>query len=205
MPLPPRAPERKLNPELERLVYQLKVVRQEAEGLVVGMTSEQLNWRPEPNRWSVLECFGHLNATNRKMVERIEEGVRYGRQASLLSEGPFSYGFLARFFHRMMEPPVKRRFKAPAAFQSVPGQAWDRIEADWKTAHDRLDDLLLQSNGLDLVRIKTKSPASNWISYPLGIAFWIQSAHDRRHLWQARQIINDARFPKAAKPQAQPA
>ena len=196
MPLPPRAPDKKINPEVERLVYQLKVIRQEADGLLVGLGAEQLDWRPEAGRWSVAECFAHLNATNRKMAEGIEESIRRGRQANMVSEGPFSYGFIGRMFHRMTEPPVKRRFKAPAAFAAKAGQSWAQIQADWKTTHDRLDDLLQQANGLDLARIKTVSPASSWIRYPLGIAFWIHAAHDKRHLWQARQVINDARFPK---------
>jgi len=198
MPLPPRAPDKKINPEIERLVYQLKVIRQEAEGLVVGLGPEQLDWVPEPGRWSVAQCFAHLNATNRKMADRIEESIRRGRTANMVSEGPFSYGFLARMFHRMMEPPVKRRFKTSAAFTAKPGESWAQIQADWKTTHDRLDDLLQQANGLDLARVKTTSPASSWIRYPLGIGFWIHAAHDKRHLWQARQLINDARFPKAA-------
>lgn len=205
MPLPPRAPDRKINSEVERLMYQFKVIRQEAEGLVIGMSAEQLAWTPAAGRWSVAQCYGHLNATNRKMIANIEESVRYGRQANLSSDGPFSYGFLSRMFHRMMEPPVKRKFKAPAAFQAAPGEPWERIQAEWKTAHEKLDELLLQANGLDLARIKTKSPAAGWLKYPLGIAFWIQAAHDKRHLWQARQVVNDARFPKAEKPMQQPA
>jgi hypothetical protein len=202
MPLPPRAPDQKLNPELERLLYQVKVIRQEAEGLVVGMTAEQLNWSPAPGSWSVLQCLAHLNATNRKMIAALEQSVRAGRQANLTSEGPFSYGFLARLFHRMMEPPVKRKFKAPPVFVPTGSESWEKIQAEWNATHDKVDELLHQSNGLDLVRIKTTSPASSWIKYPLGIAFWIHTSHDRRHLWQARNVINDARYPKAAMPAA---
>jgi DinB superfamily len=196
MPLPSRAPEKKLNPEVERLVYQLKVIRQEAEGLVVGMSGPQLDWTPEPGRWSVAQCFAHLNETNRKMADGMEASIQHGRQSNMTGEGPFVYGFVSRLFLRMIEPPVKRRFKAPAAFSAAPGQPWERIQAAWVATHDRLDDLLQQANGLDLARIKAQSPASNWLKYPLGMAFWIQTAHDRRHLWQARQIINDPRFPR---------
>lgn len=198
MPIPPRAPDRKLNPEVERLAYQFTVVRQEAEGLVLGLTDAQLRWKPEPGRWSVAECFSHLNRINAKMLAAIEVSIRAGRQAGQLSEGPFTYGFLSRWFHRVMEPPVKRRFKAPGQFGPEGSIDWAKSQAEWAAAHERLSALLLEANGLDLAAIKTQSPASSWIKYPLGIAFWIQSAHDRRHLWQARQVINDVRFPKAA-------
>ncbi len=205
MPLPPRPPDKKINPEIERLLFQAKMIRQEAEGLVVGMTSEQLNWSPGREQWSLSQCLAHLNATNRKMIEAIDESIRRGRQANMVSDGPFAYGFLSRMFHRMMEPPVKRKFKAPAAFVAAPGGNWEQIQADWKATHERVEELIQQANGLDLVRIKTTSPASRWIKYPLGIAFWIQAAHDKRHLWQARRVANDAAFPKAPKTVQQPA
>ncbi len=139
------------------------------------------------------------------MADTIEAAIKQGRQANMVSDGPFVYGFLSRMFHRLMEPPVKRKFKAPPAFAPGTGLTWPQIEAEWKATHDRLDSLLQQANGLDLVRIKTQSPASSWIRYPIGIAFWIQSAHDRRHLWQAREVINNARFPKKAAAERQPA
>ena len=205
MPLPPRPPDKKINPEIERLLFQAKMIRQEAEGLVVGMTSEQLNWSPGREQWSLSQCLAHLNATNRKMIEAIDESIRRGRQANIVSDGPFAYGFLSRMFHRMMEPPVKRKFRAPAAFVAAPGGNWEQIQADWKATHERVEALIQQANGLDLVRIKTTSPASRWIKYPLGIAFWIQAAHDKRHLWQARRVANDAAFPKAPKTVQQPA
>ena len=199
MPLPRRAPDQKLNPELERLAYQMKVVRQDAEGLIIGLTEEQVKWRPGADRWSVAECYEHLNQTNRKMAEALETSIRAGRQANQLSEGPFTYGFLSRYFLRIMEPPVKSRFKAPGAFvPQANGKQWATILDDWRTTHDRLNGLVLEAQGLDLARIKTTSPASSWIRYPLGIGFWIQAAHDRRHIWQAREVINSAGFPKAA-------
>lgn len=198
MPLPRRMPEAKLNPELERLAYQMKVIRQEAEGLVNGLSPEQLNWRPSPDRWSVALCYEHLNQTNRKMAEALDLAVKRGRQLNQLSEGPFSYGFLARYFLRIMEPPVKRRFKAPAKFVPNPDRSWTQIMEDWHATHDRIASLLMDANGLDLAAVKTTSPASSWIRYPLGIGFWIHAAHDRRHLWQAREIINSAGFPKPA-------
>lgn len=197
MPLPRRAPDAKLNSELERLSYQMKVIRQDAEGLVVGLTEEQLNWRPAPDKWSVAHCYEHLNQTNAKMAQALETSIRAGRQANQLSDGPFTYGFLSRYFLRIMEPPVKRRFAAPAAFIPANGKPWSKIMEDWRATHDRINALVADANGLDLARIKTTSPASSWIRYPLGIGFWIQAAHDRRHIWQAREVINNAGFPKA--------
>jgi hypothetical protein len=33
-----------------------------------------------------------------------------------------------------------------------------------------------------------RSPVASWLHYSLGIGFQIFLAHERRHLWQARQV-----------------
>jgi hypothetical protein len=198
MPLPPRIGGPQLNPEIERLVYQNKVIRQEAEGLLYGLTDGQLNWAPSPGQWSMGQCVDHLNTTNRIFTEAMEAVIKDSRQKGVLGDGPYSYGFLSRWFLQTLQPPVKRRFKAPARFQPVPRKTMAELQAEWDRTHDKFNQLLHDASGLDIGRIRITSPAASWIRYPLGIGFWIMTAHDRRHLWQARQVRNDSRFPAAS-------
>ena len=195
MPLPRRSHDRSLNPELERLIYQEKVILQEAEGLYWGLTDNQLNWTPEPGQWSVAQCLDHTNITNDKLSEKIDIAIKSARASGMLSEGPFTYGFVARWFLRLLLPPVKRRFKAPKGAQPGVRRAAADVVPKWEKTHHRLTDQLKDSDGIDLARTKVSSPFNNLLKYPLGMAFWIQTAHDRRHLWQARQIRNHPNFP----------
>jgi hypothetical protein len=50
-------------------------------------------------------------------------------------------------------------------------------------------DRLRQANGIDLARARVRSPAPYWVPIPLGSGFAFAAAHERRHLWQAREII----------------
>lgn len=197
MPLPPRVYDRTLNSEIERLLYQVKVIRMEAEGLVWGLNDERFNWTPEAGRWSMAQCFDHLNITNRLMITQLEDAMQRGRAAGKLSDGPYTYGFVGRWFLRMMQPPVKRRFKAPKPFQPALRKKLEEVLPEWGRTHDRVAELIREANGLDLERIKVVSPATKLLKYNLGIAFWVQTTHDRRHLWQAREVRNQQRFPQA--------
>jgi hypothetical protein len=47
--------------------------------------------------------------------------------------------------------------------------------------------------------VKARSPVSKRIRFSLGAAFAAISAHQRRHLWQARQLRNDPAFPAVAR------
>ena len=195
MPLPRREYDRTINAEIERLVYQVKVIRQEADGLLWGLNDDQLNWSPGGGRWSMAQCFDHLNVSNQLFIKELEKAIRDGRAAGRLSQGPFAYGFLSRWFYRKMQPPVKARFRAPKSMEPAPRRTLAEVTAQWEATHNRLDDLINDANGLDLVAIKVTSPAASYIRYSLGMGFWIQTAHDRRHLWQARQVRNDTGFP----------
>lgn len=195
MPLPRREYDRTINAEIERLVYQVNVIRQEADGLLWGLSDDQLNWPPGAGRWSMAQCIDHLNVSNQLAIKGLEKAVRDGRAAGLLSQGPFAYGFLSRWFHRKLLPPVKSRFRAPKNMEPASHRTLAEISAQWKITHDRLEDLIHDANGLDLAAIKVTSPAASFIRYSLGMAFWIQTAHDRRHLWQARQVRNRPDFP----------
>jgi hypothetical protein len=195
MPLPPRISDRTLNPEIERLLYQVNVIQQDADGLLWGLSEEQLHWTPRPDQWSVGQCFDHLNVSNTRFLMNFERAIQQSRQAGLLYDGPYRYGFLSRWFFRQMEPPVKRRFKAPAHFQPGERKTLEQLKSEWDRTHSRLHEILRSASGLDLARAKVVSPAASWVKYSVGIGFWIQTAHDRRHLWQARQVRNMAGFP----------
>lgn len=201
--LPSRQPDNIKNAEIDRLLYQVHVIKLDAKGLAEGLTREQLNWRPEPGRWSVAQCLDHLNAINRASAELLDRAVAEGRQKGLLKDGPYAYGFLSRWFLQTLEPPVKRRFRAPAKFRPGADRSLDDVLPPFLALHERVETLLRQADGLDLARIKVPSPVTSLFRYSLGMAFWLLTAHDRRHLWQARQVLQDRRFPNA--PRREPA
>jgi hypothetical protein len=61
--------------------------------------------------------------------------------------------------------------------------------------HAGLIDRVRRSSGLDLGRIKFRSPLIPLLRLSLGTWFQFLLAHERRHLWQARQVRQELRFP----------
>jgi hypothetical protein len=195
MPLPVRAESKPLNPEIERILYQVQVLVEEAEGLVDGVNEDAFNWQPEPGRWSIGQNFQHLIVTGNLMLDEIEAATAKGRQEGKLSDGPFAYGFLGRWFHRLMLPPVKNRFKAPKKFDPQQRLDMAKVLEAWTSLHARARKAAENASGVDLAALKVSSPAASFIKYQLGIAFWIMTGHEKRHLWQARNVRNAPGFP----------
>ena len=194
--LPAREYDRTMNSEIERLLYQNHINTIDAEGLVGDLNEEQLLWRPAPNQWSVGECLEHLNITHRQWLPLMEDASREGRDRGTLHPGPYSYGFLSRLFLRLVQPPPRLKVKAPAPFQPPAHLDKDRVIEDFKTLHARAEQVIRDSNGIDLAKVRVQSAFSRHIRYPLGMGFWILAAHDRRHILQARNVRRANGFPE---------
>lgn len=146
--------------------------------------------------WSIAQCIDHLNTTARLYLPQLDEGIANAIRQGLYGEGPYKYGWFARMAVTMMEPPPRMRVKAPAAFQPPPGRTRREIMAAFRAYQVQYVDRLRQANGLDLARARVRSPAASWIFFPLGTGFAMMTAHERRHLWQARNVLESPGFPR---------
>lgn len=182
-----------MNAELSSDLEQLETVKSEAQALMSGLTAEQFNWRPGPKRWSTGECFDHLNAI-RKVLPAIDHTIAEAERRALRSPGPFRYGWFSRWMVRSMEPPPKykmRTFKLllPASTPLAP----DDVLREFLALRAQLAERIRRADGLDLKRAIVVSPVSRFFRLPLGAYFAFLLAHERRHLWQVRQVLEAGR------------
>lgn len=187
-----------MTPELQRYAEQFRAIREEADQLVAPLTREQFNWRPGPDRWSIGECLTHLIVTAKRAGALMDEQIRRGKADGISGSGEYSYGWFSRWFEGQLEPPPKRRFKSPAPFLPALGSTLDpaTILGEFHQVGDHWLEQLRHADGLDLKRIKVRSAASPLFRFPLGAQFRINLAHERRHLWQARQVLAAPSFPR---------
>lgn len=185
-----------LSPELAALQSQFAAVKTEASDLVKGLAESQFNWRPEPHRWSMAECLLHLNMIGDRYVHAIEKALEAAGTEERNAQGPFGYGWFGKWILNSTEPPPKRTSKAPRSFTPPYGQPLTAVMPTFFHLQDQLGRQVEQSAGLNLVRVKVPAPGLGPLRFNLHLTFaWI-AAHERRHLWQARQVRNHAAFPQ---------
>ena len=183
-----------LTAEIDDFRRQFEHLTDQADALVRPLTDAQFTWQPSENGWSIAQCVDHLNVSARLYLPLLDEGIASAIRQGLYGEGPFTYWWLARLFVRMLEPPPLFRTKAPAAFQPPPARTRQEITAAFRAYQVQYIDRLRQANGLDLARARVSSPAARWIRMPLGSGFAMTIAHERRHLQQARRVIEQCRL-----------
>ena len=186
-----------LAPELDAFRQAFEQIADEGDAIAGALTDGQFNWQPRPGAWSVAQCIEHLNVTARLYLPSLDEGIADAIRRGQYGEGPFQYNWLGRKFVQSQELPVKRKFKAAKVFLPPPSRPRQESMAAFRAYQVQFIDRLRQANGLDLSRARVKSPAVSWLRMPLGSGFALMVTHERRHLWQAGQVVADAAFPNA--------
>jgi hypothetical protein len=184
-----------MNAELQGYGDQLLSVRQDAVGLMSGMSDDQFNWQPAPGRWSMAGCFDHLNKSAGDLfLPIIDKAIAQARENNLRSDGPFAYSAFERWFIRNNDAPAKMKFKSPKKYHPAPHLSVDQVRADFVRWQDELGARLREADGLDLRRAKQVFPF--WpFKWSLGGTIQMMLAHERRHTHQAREVRQNPAFP----------
>jgi len=173
--------------QLQTCAGDFRHASEEARNLLVYSTEEAVRRRPSPTNWSALECVVHLNLSTQAMLPGIEQAVE---SAPPVSRNGLKYkmDFAGRFLAWSLEPPALIKLKTTALAE--PLDAGDPMEVveQFEHLHARLIELLHASAQKQIDQQKMKSPFAN-LHYNAYSAFRIICAHDRRHLWQARNAL----------------
>ena len=173
----------------------------DGDHLTRPLSEEQFNWRPAPGKWSVGECFSHLNIATGLMLEQVKPVVERGRVERIHGVPPFRYQMMGGWFVKMMEkPPGKRGMPAPRNFVPPSGlpkvevmTEYARVIADLRTTIDGARGL-----ALDKLRAGSAAQGGSWLKFNLAAWFAATVAHLQRHLAQATRVTQSQGFPGSA-------
>jgi hypothetical protein len=168
-------------------------IRADALEIFSGRDNDAFNRHPGPGRWSVAEVFDHLLTTWHRYKPCIERTITDGRARNITGAAPFEHrGMIANWLIGQLAPPPRRRFPAPKAFQPS-SSAYDlsKVQSRFMAALDERQATMREADGLDLARLKFTSPLTRFVRMTLGQGYRLLDTHDRRHLWQARAVVNE--------------
>ncbi len=183
------------DPALANFADAMNAVENEFTRLTQPLTDQQVNWRPSDGRWSIAECMAHLVVSARAYVGPVDLAVERGFSRGLLGGREFHPGRIGRWLVAQMEPPPKRRMSAPGKIVPQKFESVVTLRRDYEQVHRDLIGAVRRAEGLDLARVKLNSPIMPLLRQPLGTWLLFLAAHERRHLWQARQVRQEPAFP----------
>lgn len=179
-----------LPPDLQRLEDELDAAERDALAVVSGLTEAQGAWRAEPGSWSVAECLDHLGTANHIYLGAMLAPAERARRAGRPRRGPARPGLVGSWFVKLLEPPVRARFKmkAPRKIRPRPSPSLDDAMAKFLLSQDEVRKFVRTYADLDLATVRFPNPFIRGIRFSLATGLHVITAHERRHLWQAWRV-----------------
>lgn len=179
--------------DIEALYTAFQAASAQAESLFSTTPAPQLEQAPAPGSWSAAQCLAHLAATNLAYVTAMRAAVQpvlhlHNHERS----GPIRPGFPTRWFLSNLEPPARRKVRAPGAIQPAPSVEPRLALKEFIQSQSSILELLDVCGHLDLNRIRFANPFIPGLRFTVGAGFLIVAAHNRRHLWQATMATSKA-------------
>lgn len=178
-------------PEFHKtLLSQNETIANEIES--VSLQKEDLLIQyPAPGKWSVLECFEHMNILYEIYINNIRAAIENNMGKYEPAEY-FKPTLVGHYFFLSMAPNEKQkpRFNIKTFRRFEPtGKQPDSINI-FREYHSEFSGLIKQIPQLNLDKIKVTSSIGNIMRFKLGDAFRIVTGHNQRHFIQVQKILS---------------
>jgi uncharacterized damage-inducible protein DinB len=185
------------NLTLQQIYDEAEAVAGDAKVLFGHLDSEQLNWKPAADSWSVAQCLDHLISINHEYYPVFDRILKGEYRKTFLHGMPFLPAFFGRVMIKAVSPESQRKFKAPGAARPSSSSIDPQI-VDHFIAHQRETLAKMRSlEGRGPAGIIITSPFAGAVVYSLLDTFRLIVAHERRHFAQAQRVMETSGFPLA--------
>lgn len=178
-------------PDIAALEAAYEASGADARRLVASLDARAGTWQPRPGSWSVAQCLDHLATGKRVYLAALRPPAERALAQGRLRRGPAKPGLIGGWFVRSLEPPATRLFRmsAPGKIQPRPSPPLADAAADYFEAHAAVREFLREFSGIDLNGATFPNPFVAGVRFSLATGLHVLAAHDRRHLWQAWNVV----------------
>jgi len=170
-----------------------KAIEYDLRLLATGITEAQFHAPARGGGWSVAQCIEHLVLTGQAYLPKWDLALRDAARQQLHGRAPFPYHWWHRLILGALKPPYKMKTRAPQSLAPCTRRSIEEGIHYFLVMHHELTRRIGLSVGLDAGRARVQSPFISWVWYPLGFSFDLALMHERRHLWQASQVLQELR------------
>ena len=178
----------KIKIEFDKLEYQRDAV---INGLH-ELTHEQLNYKPAPDSWSILQVLNHLIHSERKTVDYIQKKIQ---DVGNLQKAGARAAFSSFMLDTILRLPLK--FKAPQVALPVQNEMYslDEMQREWVDVRERFAQVLNKLDPISSEKLIFKHPRAGRFNIYQTLSFI--SGHVEHHRKQIARVKASPGFPKS--------
>ncbi len=155
---------------------------------------EQLQRKPSPKSWSVMECLAHLNHLGNIYLPEIEKQLAKGQKVDDPATANFKSSWLGDYFAKALMPAEegKKVSKMPTlkSFDFSGSNLQRDVIDEFLRQQDWVLELLEKAKHYDLTRAKTRISVTSLIKIRLGDTFRVIVYHNQRHIQQGERALS---------------
>ena len=182
--------------EVLRLRKELETVSSDVRREFGSFRSEQLNWKPNVDRWSVGQCLDHLMTGNKLFFPILDSIVSGTKKTVFMERIPLLPGVWGKLLIKSLNPKNTRKMKARPNFQPASSDLPSNIVHQFIDQQGEFADWMDKMKDMDLDRIIITSPAMKLMTYSVMDGYRFLVLHEQRHLQQAQRVVAEEKFPK---------
>ena len=174
---------------------EMQKIADDARASFSSLTETQLNWKPAEKSWSVGQCLDHIVKTNEQFYPEFERLASGNRKNSFWENwSPFS-GMGGRFLINAVSEDSKKA-KAPSKSIVPPSEIESDIVAQFTEQISAVNKKVKACSGVDLKKTVVTSPFLAVFTYKFDDALTVLVEHSKRHIRQAKRVMEADGFPK---------
>lgn len=154
-----------------------------------SLSAEQLNWKPNPQTWSIAQNIDHLIVVNQTYYPILTSLKAGTYKTPFIGKIGFMVSFLGKIVLNAVKPDRKKKIKTFPIWEPTVSEIKDDILRRFENHQIELKQRIEASEELLEKGTVISSPANRIIVYKLETAFDIIVTHEQRHLKQAKEVL----------------
>ena len=155
-----------------------------------GLTTEQLNWKPNSGTWSIAQNIDHLIVVNETYYPVLTSLKDETYKTPFIAKIGFIVSFLGKTVLKAVQPDRRKKMKTFPIWEPSESKVGDDILKRFEVHQNELKQKIENAKELVERGIVISSPANRNIVYKLETAFDIIVSHEQRHFEQAKEILS---------------
>lgn len=169
-----------------------EIVRQVMEEFV-PLDLQQLNEKEHSEKWSILECFQHLNLYARYYLQHIDLGIQGEKSKGLESSAIYKPTWIGKLSIQSVHPQNRKKQKTFKQMNPINSKLDKGVLDEFLIHQGKLQELVESARMININKGKVSVEFFRLLKMNIGDTLQFIVVHQQRHLLQAMEVKSKVR------------
>ncbi len=174
---------------MDRWTHQINKTTQAFQDLFGHLSNKAMNWKPQPDKWSIGQNIDHLIVINQTYFPILDQLKTGSYPKPFMASVGFLVSFMGKTILNASTPDRSKKMKTFPIWEPSSSHISEDILERFTTHQQELTQHIQSSEPFLTKKTVIASPANKHILYTLETAFDIIVAHEQRHLEQSKETL----------------